>query len=345
MSAKTQSQLQPDSETENKTHSDSDSGPGVGVGVNFRRSRWLFSRHLETVAAVFSKTPKVEYRRKIVALPDSDEIALDYIDGENKMPLIVLFHGLEGCSQSRTLRVFASGFARMGWSVAAPHFRSCGGHMNKFPRAYHAGDRRDIRQILKHCESAFAHATPLFALGVSLGGNALVKHLAHPENDGAKVRAAAVVSTPHNLALSAKAMDDNPLRRALYARHFLKSLRKKVARKREKFPALCDPKALRRARRIADFDRIYTAPVHGFASEHDYWERSSCGDDFGKVQTPLLCINALNDPLVPAATLASPESAPLVDFRRPRHGGHGGFIGSPPDWLFNQVRDFFAARL
>ena len=338
-----QSQFKSDSETENKVRSDSDSDSGGGV--NFRRSRWLFSRHLETVAAAFSKAPRVEYQREIVALPDSDEIALDYILGENNRPLIVLFHGLEGCSQSRTLRVFASGFARMGWSVAAPHFRSCGGHMNKFPRAYHAGDRRDIRQILKYCDGAFVHASPLFALGVSLGGNALVKHLARPEGEGAIVRAAAVVCAPHNLALSAKAMDDNPLRRNLYARHFLKSLRGKVALKRVKFPALCDPRELRRARRIADFDRIYTAPVHGFASEHDYWERSSCGDDFEKVQTPLLCINALNDPLVPAATLTSPERAPRVDFRRPRHGGHGGFIGSPPDWLFHQVRDFFAGRL
>ena len=311
---------------------------------DFRRPPWLFSRHLETVASVFSRRPAVQYRREIVALPDQDEIALDYILGDAEKPVVVLFHGLEGCSQSRTLRVFAHGFAGMGWSVAAPHFRSCGGLMNKFPRAYHAGDRRDIRAILHYCQGAFVHARPLFAIGVSLGGNALVKHLAHPEGRKNPVaRAAIVVSVPHNLALSARAMDAFGINRALYARHFLRTLREKVRRKRRQFPSLCDPKKIRRVRRIADFDELYTAPAHGFASAADYWEKSSCGRDLGGVQIPLLCINALNDPLVPPETLVPPEAAPAVVFRRPRHGGHGGFIGSPPDWLFRQARDFFAA--
>ena len=310
---------------------------------DFRRPPWLFSRHLETVAAALSRRPAVEYRREIVPLPDQDEIALDYILGDAARPVVVLFHGLEGCSQSRTLRVFADGFARMGWSVAAPHFRSCGGHMNKLPRAYHAGDRRDIRWILNHCKNAFVHAGALFAVGVSLGGNALVKHLAHSQSRQDEIASAAVVvSVPHNLALSARAMDAFGINRALYARHFLKTLREKIHRKRRRFPALCDPKKIRRVRRIADFDELYTAPVHGFASAADYWEKSSCGGDLRRVRVPLLCINALNDPLVPSETLVPPEAAPAVVFRRPRHGGHGGFIGDPPDWLFGQARDFFA---
>ena len=310
----------------------------------FRRAPWLFSRHLETVAAACSREPRVQYQREIITLPDSDEVALDYILGQAGRPVVVLFHGLEGCSQSRTLRVFARGFAQMGWSVAAPHFRSCGGHMNKFPRAYHAGDEQDVKRLITYCRNAFVHANPLFALGVSLGANALVKHLANPR-DNPVPRAAVAVSVPHNLALSADALDKSPLNRALYARHFLKTLRRKVAVKRQKFPALCDPKKLRHIRRIADFDQLYTAPVHGFASADDYWEKSSCGPALRNVLIPLLCINALNDPLVPRQTLIQPESAPNVVFRRPKHGGHGGFIGNPPDWLFRQARDFFVSRL
>ena len=140
-------------------------------------------------------------------------------------------------------------------------------------------------------------------------------------------------------------MDSRFFNRVLYTRHFLKTLRRKVEIKRRKFPALCDPKKLRRIRRIADFDELYTAPVHGFASARDYWEKSSCGANLAQAQVPMLCVNALNDPLVPARTLVPPESAPNVSFCRPRHGGHGAFIGKPPDWLFCQVRDFFDSLL
>ena len=345
-------------------------------GNDFRRPPWLFSRHLETAAAVFSRTPRARYQREIVALPDRDEIALDYILGDAGQPVVVLFHGLEGCSQSRTLRIFAAGFAAMKWSVAAPHFRSCGGQMNRLPRAYHAGDRRDVRWILNYCKSAFVHAAPLFAVGVSLGGNALIKHLANPDddNDGnnnadesepasgsdsennadsgtehnngsennnpAIVRAAVAVCAPHDLAASARAMDAG-INRAIYARHFLKTLRAKVAEKRRRFPALCDPERLRRANTVAAFDELYTAPAHGFASAGDYWKQSSCGPDIPKVKVPLLCVNPANDPLVPPETLIPPESAPNAVFVRPRFGGHGGFIGTPRDWLFAQARDFF----
>ena len=304
----------------------------------FCRSRRLPSAHLETIVAALSKKPQVQYTREIIQTRDNDEIALDYLRGEKNKPLLVLFHGLEGCSQSRTMRVLAHYFSNQNWTVAVPHFRGCGGHANRLPRAYHAGDATDVEWMIAYCRTYFPHSA-IYAVGVSLGGSALIHFL----TKGIFTAPAVTISTPFDLSTCVEKLDKG-INRRIYARHFLKTLRPKIIAKSYRFPSICDLKKLNSARTIAEIDTLYTAPVHGFGKADTYWRRASTTRLIEKVTSPLLCINALNDPLIPAATLPAKTNNKLVQFSRPQHGGHGGFIGTPTDWLANTVQDFFNAH-
>lgn len=306
---------------------------------DFRRPWWLPSAHLETLAAAVNKTPVIRHNSRLTPTRDNDNIVLDYTVGDAKKPLLVIFHGLEGDSKGRVPRLLAAHFTALGWTVAVPHFRSCGGHMNRLPRAYHAADAKDVEWMLNYCRVTFAH-TQLFAAGVSLGGAALMRFLIH--GDAAGVVAAATVSAPFKVGESVHALS-RFTNNKLYGRHFLNALRRKVAQKAQKYPFICDMKKLKAAKTIAEFDELYTAPVHGFSTARDYWRQASSYWTLSDVRAPLLCVNALNDPLVPADSLPPPRRHPNVVFCRPRHGGHGGFFGAPANWLVTTIARFFNA--
>ena len=311
---------------------------------DFRRSRWLPHRHLETALPhTAHRSIPLAYQREIAETPDSDIIAMDCILGDAGRDAVILFHGLEGDSQSRSVRAFAEHFASLGWSVAAPNFRTCGGMMNRLPRAYHAADDAEIAWLARYAKSVFVHARHLFAVGVSLGGAALMKRLIeHP--DQTEIRAAATLCSPFDLMRCGREIDRRMnLNRAIYAAHFLRTLKAKVREKARRFPFIADLRRLKKARTLREFDSVYTAPMHGFADVDDYWRCASVRWDLQKIKTPLLCINALNDPLIPPDSLpTADESPPSVCFLRTKHGGHAGFVGAPKNWLPLRVAQFFS---
>ena len=305
---------------------------GSFVAGEFRRSRWLCSAHAETIAAFYDRGT-LPWQERVLHTPDNDEIVLSEIRGESGKPLLAVFHGLEGCAQSRAVRAAAGFFSARGWTVYVPHFRSCG-RMNVLPRAYHAADGAHAIWFAEYLRAENPDAK-IFAAGVSLGGNALIHGLA----GGAPIVAAAAISAPLNLTAAARRMSGGGAH-WIYGRHFVKLLREKVRQKRARYPALPDNKTLRAIRTIADFDGVYTAPMHGFANAEEYWRKGSAEDALQKMRIPLLCINAKNDPLVPADSLPNAASD-SVSFCRPKHGGHGAFFGSPNDWLGKTIYNFF----
>ncbi|NDH41845.1 MAG: hypothetical protein EBY45_15825, partial [Gammaproteobacteria bacterium] len=70
-------------------------------------------------------------------------------------------------------RAFAEEASSRGLRLVVPHFRGCSGELNRLPRAYHSGDIDEIDWMMR-VVAGQSHGQPLFALGVSLGGNALM---------------------------------------------------------------------------------------------------------------------------------------------------------------------------
>ena len=306
---------------------------------------WLPGGNLQTIyASLLASAGDLRYRRERWATPDGDFVDVDRVASEARAPLVVLFHGLEGSSRSHYALAFMRHLGRHGWRGAVAHFRGCSGELNRLPRAYHSGDSAEIDWMLRRFR-AEAGAAPLLAVGVSLGGNALLKWLG--EQGGAArsvVAAAAAVSAPLDLMAAGDALGHGF--NIVYARSFLATLRRKSAAKLAQYPGLYDRDAMLGARTLREFDNVVTAPLHGFRDTDDYWTRSSSKPWLSRVRVPTLLVNARNDPFLPARALPSAtEVSAAVQCEFPAEGGHVGFVtGAFPgriEWLAQRIISFF----
>jgi hypothetical protein len=298
--------------------------------LNYRAPRWLPGGNLQTIwpalLARRTRGPVPNYRRERWTTPDGDFVDLDFLanDVSSRRPMLVLFHGLEGSSRSH----YAEAFADVAWrgklTYVVPHFRGCSGELNLAPRAYHSGDHEEVNWILMRLRAL--HKGPIIAVGVSLGGNTLLRWAG--ENGAAAGRiasAVAAVCAPLDLHAGGEAIGRG-FNRMVYTTMFLRTMKPKALRKWAQHPGLFDRDALMAVRDLYEFDNIFTAPVHGFADADDYWTRASAKPYLSRIQVPTLALNPLNDPFVPAASL--PQRADVsqaVTLWQPRHGGHVGF--------------------
>jgi predicted alpha/beta-fold hydrolase len=309
---------------------------------------WLPGGNLQTIyAGLCAPRPRVDYRRERWETPDGDFLDLDWTAANPGQPLVALFHGLEGNAQSHYSRALMAALVSRGWNGVVVHFRGCGGEPNRKVRAYHSGDAAEVDWVLRRlCK---AHGANLFAAGVSLGGNALLKWLGET-GAGARgmVAAAAAVSAPLDLAAGGHALGQGF--NLVYTRMFLSTLKRKSLRKLQSFPGAFDARAMLRSRTLYEFDNIVTAPLHGFRDTDDYWSRASSKPGLLDVRVPTLVLNAKNDPFVPAVSLPSTaEAAACVMLEQLEDGGHCSFVsGRFPGhlgWLPMRLLAFFDEQL
>lgn len=323
--------------------------------IAYHAPKWLPGGHAQTIYPLLIKPPLYPYRRQRWETPDGDFIDLDWNEAQAAAghsttpaaPLVVLFHGLEGSSQSHYALSLMHALKEVGWGGAVVHFRGCSGEANRRPRAYHSGDSEEVDWIARrlHQENP---GRPLFATGVSLGGNVLLKWLGEQGESAARYfDAAAAVSAPLDLTACGHHLGRGFNR--VYTRHFLDTLKPAAADMLRRFPGLFDEKRLRAAATVFEFDDIVTGPLHGFAGADDYWRRASSKPWLPAIRVPTLVLNALNDPFLPQQALPGPEQvSPAVTLEQPREGGHVGFVtGSLPgklDWLPQRLLQFFRNR-
>ena len=296
----------------------------------YHAPRWLIGGNAQTIwPALFSKRfhgPAPSFTRERWATPDGDFVDVDWQGDDASKPLLVLFHGLEGSSGSHYAQAFAHWARAHGWRFALPHFRGCSGELNLAPRAYHSGDFEEIGWMLARVRSQ--HQGAIAAVGVSLGGNALLRW-AEEAGDaaGAIAKAVCAVSSPIDLAAGGHAIGTG-FNRQVYTRMFLRSMKPKALRKLAQHPGLFDREKLLAARTLYEFDDVFTAPLHGFRNTDDYWLRGSAKPHLRRIRIPTLVLNARNDPFVPAHCLPRQRDVgECVTLWQPKHGGHVGFPG------------------
>ncbi len=300
---------------------------------------WLPGGHLQTIYASLiapQTAATLKPEREQWATPDDDRVVVDSWRQSNPhAPTLVLFHGLEGSSDSHYAKAFSLVCARKGWHMVLPHFRGCGGLLNQKPRAYHSGDHAEINWMLKKIrENAQGR---VHAVGISLGGNALLRWAQEQGSDaGHTVQSVASVCAPLDLVISGLALEQG-LNRWLYTPRFLRTMQPKARAMAQRFPGLFDVNATDRASTLREFDDAFTAPLHGFSGVMDYWERASAKPHLKRLQIPSLILNALNDPFVPRDCL--PQASDVnahTQLWQPATGGHLGFVrGAIPGELLS----------
>jgi len=250
-------------------------------------------------------------------------------------PLLLVLHGLEGSSKSHYVVGLTRQALARGWRAVTLNFRSCSGELNRLLPFYHSGHTADLDEIVRMLV-AREPGLRIGAVGVSLGGNVLLKWLGEREGGVPdEVAGAVAISVPFDLAPCAQALDRG-FCRLVYATNFLETMRAKVRLKADRDPGLrevIDLALALRAKTFAEYDRAVTAPLNGFADERDYWTRASSAPYLRRIRRPTLLVNALDDPIVPREALPDPaELPPWVRAEYIPHGGHAGFLEGRWPW-------------
>lgn len=321
-------------------------------GPSFVAPWWASGPHTQTLSARLLRpdTGPVVNRERIET-PDGDFVDVDWSALPHAdAPIVVVLHGLEGNSRRKYVRSVCRELNARGVGTVAMNFRGCSGEPNRTLSFYHSGDTRDLNHVLRivrsrHPESAIG------AMGFSLGGNVVMKALGERDDGGsALVDAAAVMSVPYDLAAGCALLQRTRMGR-MYSEYFMRSLRGKVAWKRERLGETLNMDAVDRARSIWDFDEAVTAPLNGFEDASDYYARCSSRGFLPAVRVPTLMLHAVDDPFLPAEAIPRPEAADneALTLLLSPNGGHVGFIRgtpwAPTLWGEVEAAEFLATRL
>ena len=295
----------------------------------YRPAFWYRGRHLQTLwGPLLRRGRRPPLRRERLETADGDFVDIDWLaDGPAAAPLVLVLHGLEGSARSHYAQGLLREAGRLGLRAGVLHFRSCSGEVNRLARLYHSGDTSDLEWLVEHLGKREPDLR-LGLVGISLGGNVVLKWLGEQgEAAPAAVVGAVAISTPFDLTACAEVLDQG-FNRAVYTRSFLRTMKAKILAKAHLYDGRIDVAAVLRSRTFTQYDRLFTAPLNGFADERDYWSRASSGPYLERIRRPTLLINAINDPFMPGQHLPVEVVArsPWLEAAFVPEGGHVGFL-------------------
>jgi uncharacterized protein len=300
--------------------------------------------HLCTILANF-------WPRKYDFSPFPNEVRLVQTDPDTKVlvqtqrplstPLghVVLLHGLEGGGDAGYIVSMAYDALQAGFITHRFHMRTCGGTQEHSKTLYHGGLTSDLRVFLE--ETHRISELPIFLIGFSLGGNISLK-MAGELGETNLIHGVCAISTPIDLAAGVRRM--NKLDNTLYARRFLKRMRKRLfATGRYTWDQL------NAARSLYEIDDLITAPSFGFRGADHYYETQSSQNFLENIRVPTLLIQAKDDTFVPFDMYKHPalKKNPFLRLLATDYGGHLGFLSrkGPRFWLDEAALGFLTEIL
>lgn len=305
---------------------------------------YIKNGHFETIIPSFLGSVKgVNYTRERITTEDDDFLDLDWLNGDNDK-LIVISHGLEGSSKRYYVQSMAKYFFSKGWDVLAWNYRSCSGEMNSALRLYHHGVTDDYDQVIQHAINTSKYKRMALA-GFSMGGSTTLKYLGEQgAHIDPRIYAAAVFSVPCNLWDSAVQLTKSENR--FYARRFLKKMIKKIKEKAELHPDKINIENIDSINTFAEFDRRFTAPLHGFRDAQDFYTSSTSDQFYSSIQVPTLIVNAKNDPMLgeKCYPYEISKNHKYLHLETPEIGGHVGFSlkGKEHSWMDERALEFIS---
>lgn len=305
------------------------------------RAKWYFKNtHISTIYfGAIKKCKAPHYIREDLELSDGDFLSIDY-KKTNPQKAVVLCHGLEGSSTSNYNNLSAAYFLAHDFSVVAWNNRSCGGTMNRLPKLYHHGDSDDLAEVVKWTvDQGFSE---IYLLGFSMGGAQIINYLGNKKIPK-EVKSAGAVSTPIQLKSSAEMMKNGF--KKVYLNRFIKQIRQKVVQKSTIFPAQINRASALKINSFEDLAQEFIVPIYRFQNLADFYAKASPGTAMQNIKTPVLLLNALNDPMI------GPESFPVKEAEKhpylytefPQYGGHCAFPIPFTKYSYAEIRalEFF----
>ncbi len=298
--------------------------------------------HFNTIYGhFFGQKKPLPYYRETLKNKQGFSLYLDWMK-QNHQQLIIFSHGLESSSYARYITTMGQCFFDNQHDVLAWNCRNCAENAPYENKAYyHSGISEDLNEVIEHVLKHSEYQR-IVLVGFSMGGNILLKYLGekgsqvHPS-----IAAALAVSAPVDLMSCSFQLLRFP--NQIYGRNFLKSLLRKIADNPEDLDHYhLSLSRILKSKNLRDFDQRFTAHVHGFENEDDYYLRASSLPLLKNISIPCTLLNALDDPFLAERCypLTQAINNPFFKTIYPKHGGHLGFNQlSPQDdhWLNQQA--------
>jgi hypothetical protein len=237
-------------------------------------------------------------------------------------PIIVLAHGMGGCSESGYMKRISTKLWMRGYGVFLINHRGSGPGMGLSSRLWNGGASDDLAKmidfVIQRNPGKF-----LVPIGFSLSGNILLKYLGEGQIIPSKILGALAVNPPVDLRISS-AIISRKWSCAVFNQYYMKLIRNQAIAITKQFPDALSP--LKNLKTIWDFDVSYTAPSEGFKDVDDYYDSCSSMHYLKgiEISTSILC--AEDDPFVPCKIFDQVEMSERVTLHKPKKGGHMGYI-------------------
>jgi predicted alpha/beta-fold hydrolase len=278
-------------------------------------------------------------KHAIDSLPESDASDSDASDSDSDShsdsdsvceqdttPTVIFLHGISGGSHETNVQWALKPFHDAKFRTVVYHRRGCAKHVPlQVHGLYQYGNTHDMRQVVDHITHRYPNS-PLYAVGLSAGSNTLVKYLGEAGTD-TPIHAAVSVCNAFDLEKTSIELAKKPL----YDRMMTMKLQNNLFRPHiEKFRAIpgLSISDIQNATSVREFDALFTCRMYGYSNVSEFYQANSSARYVPHVQIPLLCINSLDDPIIPDCVLPREAicSNPNIMHVVTDCGGHLGWI-------------------
>lgn len=319
---------------------------------SFRPHRLLPTAHLQTIGAyVFAgRLPKYCATRQTVELFDGDRLVIHddrpahWRDGDL---IVIVLHGFCGSHQSPYACRMAEKLSQRNVRTIRIDFRGFGDSMLVSRSHLYGGCSHDVESVVRHIHES-SPASTISLVGYSIGGNVLMKLLGEwGEHFPDFIDSAVAVAPPLDLVYASWNL--RRMGNRIYEANFVNSLKRTMSKRRRHVVGLLDTGMSPLPHRLLDWDERLTAPVWGFSSAVDYYEKSSAGPLLKKVHVPTLMIWSKDDPIVPIDTYQRFTLSNSIEILESNRGGHLGFVGGRSGdqdrhWMDWRILEFLLKR-
>lgn len=294
------------------------------VNSDYKAPLFFRNGHIHSIyPTLFRSVGNVVYQRQRINTPDDDFLDLDW-SAAGSDTLAIISHGLEGDSHRAYVKGMVRAMNQDGIDALAWNFRGCSGEPNRQLRLYHNGAIDDLHTVVSHAAQIYEK---IFLVGFSMGGNMSLLYLGkQAQMIPAAIKGCVVFSVPCDLTDASVALERKS--NIIYMQRFLNLLHEKIKMKQAAFPQDVDDHNYHQLKTFKDFDGRYTAPLHGFESAEDYWQKCSCRPWLKQIKVPSLIVNSQDDPFLAGGCYPVEECTdnPHTTLEVTRHGGHVGFV-------------------
>ncbi|AET38124.1 putative carboxylic ester hydrolase Ecym_2391 [Eremothecium cymbalariae DBVPG len=272
------------------------------------------------------------------------------LGSEDGKPMLLMIHGLTGGSNEGYVRSMVKCITeRYGFEACVLNSRGCAQSTITTPTLYCGSWTDDIRQCVKKLRSWYPNRK-FYLVGVSLGASMTANYLGQ-EGSNADIACAAVLGNPWDMCNGSYALKRGILKKHVYSRVLAKNCVQMVKNNLEQlradsyFEDSCD-NMLDKITSLEQFDNHFTAKMFGFNTSYEYYRYSSSVNRLLQIRTPLIAINALDDPIVSSESLPRGEVSlnPYVLMLETSRGGHiGWFDAKGGRWYVDPLCRLFKA--